>query len=102
MGIAVGIAFLGCLRDMGTSSLKDAILDFILPVWSNNNTASPIGLLDLENIVEAVGNSFIYRLQAEIEVNLVLEAAILDLSLPVKCATFSVVSFKRWTRKTFI
>ena len=45
--------------DIGTSGLKDAILDFILPVRSYNNTDSPIVLLDLENIVMAVGISFL-------------------------------------------
>ena len=57
---------------------------FILPVRSHNNTDSPIGLQDLENIVIAVGISFRSCLQAEVEVLPVLEAAILDFSLPVK------------------
>ena len=57
---------------------------FILPVRYPNNTDSPIGLLDLKNIVLAVGISFLSCLQAEKEVSLVLEAAILDFSLPVK------------------
>ena len=35
--------------DITTSGLKDAILVFILPVRSRNNTDSPIGLLDLKN-----------------------------------------------------
>ena len=39
---------------MGTSGLKEAILDFILPVRSYDNTDSPIGLLDLKNTVIAV------------------------------------------------
>ena len=57
---------------------------FILPVGSSNNTDSPFGLLDLENIISAVGISFRSCLQAEIEVFPVLEAAILDFSLPVE------------------
>ena len=62
--------------------MKDDILDFILPVRSYNITDSPIGLLDLENIVITVRISFLSCLQAEIEVYPVLEAA--DFSLPVK------------------
>ena len=63
--------------------MKDAILICILPVRSHNNTDSHVRLLDLENIVIAVGISFLSCLQAEIEVFLVLKAAILDFSLPV-------------------
>ena len=70
--------------DIGASSLKDAILVFILPVRSHNITDSFVGLLDLENIVIVVGISFLSCLQAEIEVFPVLEAAILNFSLPVK------------------
>ena len=62
-------------------------MDFILPVWSYNNTDSPIGLLDLKNIVIAVGISFLSCLQPEIEVHAVLEAAIFDFSLPIKSYT---------------
>ena len=58
--------------------MKGAILVFILPVRFHNNTDSPIGLLDLENIVIAIEISFLSCLQAEIEVFPVLEAAILD------------------------
>ena len=64
--------------------MKNAILDFILSVWYYNNNERPIGLLDLENIVIGVGFSFLSCLLAEIEVYPVLEAAILDFSLPVK------------------
>ena len=69
---------------MNTSSLKDAILDFILPVRSYKNTHCPNGLLDLENIVIAVGISFLSRLQTEIEVFPVLQVAILAFLLSVK------------------
>ena len=69
--------------------MKDAILVRILPVRSHNNTDSPIGLLDLENIVIAVGISFISCIQAEIEVYPILEATILDISLPVKSYNIS-------------
>ena len=62
--------------------MKDAILDFILPVRSYNNTDCPIGLLDLENIAIAVGISFLSCPQVEIEV---LEAAILDFSFLICC-----------------
>ena len=41
---------------------------FILPVRPHDNTDSPIGLLDLASVVVAVGISFLYCLQAEIEV----------------------------------
>ena len=54
--------------DMGTSGLKEAILDFILPVRSYHNTDSPIGLLDLKNTVITVWVSFLSCLQAHIEV----------------------------------
>ena len=64
--------------------MKDAILVFILPVRSHNSTDSPIGLLDLEIIVIAVGVSFPSCIQAEIEGFPVFEAAISDFSLPVK------------------
>ena len=85
----------GCIRrnfvpmlyaswDIGTSGLKDAILGFLLPVRFHNNTDSPIGLLDFENIVLAVGISFLSCLQADIEVFPVWEAAILDFSVLVK------------------
>ena len=69
---------------MGTSGLKDAILAFILPVRSYNNTDSPIGLLDLENTVIVVWISLLSFLQAEVEIFPVLEAAILDFLLSVK------------------
>ena len=75
----------------------------ILPVRSHNNTDSPIGLLDLENIVIAVEILFLSCVQAEIEVFPVLEAAILDISLPFKnCTTFQVVLLDKWTQKTSI
>ena len=64
-------------------------MDFIFPVRSCNNTDSPIGLLDLENIVIAVGISFLSCLQAEIEVYPVLDAVILDFSLPVESCNIS-------------
>ena len=51
---------------------------------SYNNTNSPIGLLDLENPVIAVGISFLSCPQAEIEVYPVLEATILYFPFPVK------------------
>ena len=57
---------------------------FILPVRSHNNTDSLIGLLDLENIVIAVGISFLSCLQAEIEVFPDLDVAILNFSLPIE------------------
>ena len=69
---------------MRTSGLKDAFPDFILPLRSYNNTDSTIVLMDLKNVVIAVGISFLSCLQAEIEVFPVLEAAILDFSLPVE------------------
>ena len=52
-------------RKRGNSGLKDAILAFILPVRSDINTDSHIGLLDLENIVIALGISilFVYKLR---------------------------------------
>ena len=59
-------------------------MDFLLPVRSYNNTDSPIGLLNLENTVIAVGISLLFCLQAEIEGFPVLEATISDFSLPVK------------------
>ena len=64
-------------------------MDFILPVRSHNNTDNPIGLLDLENTVIAVGISFISCLLAEIEIFPVFEAAILDFSLTVKSYNIS-------------
>ena len=64
--------------------MKDAILDFKLPVESYNITDSPIRLLDLENVVIAVGISFLSCLQADIEVYPVLEATILDFLFPIK------------------
>ena len=73
---------------------------FILLVRSYNNIDSPIGLLDFENIVVAVGISFQSCLQAEIEVYPVLEAASLDFSLPVESYNIpAVVSLDRWTQK---
>ena len=60
------------------------MLDFILPVRYYNNTDSPIGLLDLENLIIDVGISFLSCLQAEIDIYSVLESAILDFLLPVK------------------
>ena len=74
MGIAVEISFPCCLQAE----------IMVLPVRSLSNIDSPFGLLDLENIVIAVGISFLSYQQAEIEVYLVLEATILDFSLPVK------------------
>ena len=59
-------------------------MDFILPVRSYNNTDSPIGLLNLENVVTAVGIVFLSCPQAQIEDYPVLEAAILGFLLPVK------------------
>ena len=59
-------------------------MDFILPVRSYNNTDIPIGLLDLKDIVIAVGISFLSCLQAEVEVFPVLQVAILAFLLSVK------------------
>ena len=70
--------------DISTSGLKDAISDFIPPVRFYNNTDCRKGLLDLGNIVIAVGISFLSCLQAEIKVFPVLEATILDFSLLVE------------------
>ena len=56
-------------------------MDFMLPVRFYNKTDCPMGLLDLENIVIAVGFSFLSCLQAEIEVFPILEATILDFLL---------------------
>ena len=52
-------------RDLNTSGLKDAILDFILQVKSYNNTDSPIGLLDLDTIVMPLEFRFypVYKLR---------------------------------------
>ena len=69
--------------------MKNANLDFILPIRSYNNADGPIGLLDLENIVIAVGIWFQSCVQSEIEVYPILEAAILDFSLPVKSYNIS-------------
>ena len=69
--------------DIGNAGLKNAILGFIL------SADSPFGLLDFENIVLAVRIPFLSCLKAEIEVYPVLEAAILDLLLPVKSNNIS-------------
>ena len=80
------VPMLSASWDIGTSGLKGAILDSTLSVRPYNNTDSPIGQLDLENIVIAVpvGILFPSWLQAEIEVYSVLEATILDFSPPLK------------------
>ena len=70
-------------------------MDFTLPVRFYNNTDSPIGLLDLENILIAVEISFLSCLKADIEVYPVLEAAILDSHFRLSRTTFPVVSLDR-------
>jgi len=49
-----------------TSGLTAAILDFLLPVWSDNIPSGPIGFRDSENIGIAVDIAFLTCLQAEI------------------------------------
>ena len=71
-------------------------MDSILPVRSYNNTDSPNGLPNLENIVIAVGIWFLSCLRAEIEVYPVLEVAILVISLSVSLTIFSVVPSDSW------
>jgi hypothetical protein len=51
---------------MGISGLAAAILDSQLPVMSGRLGSSPIELLDIENVVVAVGIALLSGLQAEL------------------------------------
>ena len=82
--------------------MKDAIWDSILPVRFHNHADCPIGLLDLKNIVLAIGISFLSCLQAEIEVFPVWEATILDFSLPVESLSILGSSVRQVDTKTLI
>ena len=86
-------------RVTGTSGLKDAILDCLLPVRSYNNTDSYMGLLNLENIVIAVGILFLSCLQAEIEVFRFWRPPSWISHFRLSRTTFPVVSLDRWTQK---
>ena len=75
---------------------------FILLVRSQNNTDSPIGLLDLENIVIAFGISILSCLRAEIEFFWFWWSLSWISHFRLSSTTFPVVPLIRWTQKTSI